>query len=62
MKKTEKRWLEEKYKSLKQLQRIHGDCAENYTTGYRTGHRNGQIELIEKLLNIDTGDRTTRDA
>ena len=61
MKKIEKRWLEDKYKSLKQLQQESGDCAENYTNGYRTGHRNGQIELIEKLLNIDTGERTTKD-
>ena len=27
-----------------------GDSAETYTTGYRNGHRNGQIELIEWAL------------
>lgn len=27
-----------------------GDSAETYTTGYRNGHRNGQIELIEWVL------------
>ena len=29
-----------------------GDTAETYTTGYRYGHRNGQIELLQQILNI----------
>ena len=29
-----------------------GDAAETYTTGYRYGHRNGQIELLQQILNI----------
>ena len=32
-----------------------GDEAETYTSGYRVGHRNGQIELLRHLLKIDTG-------
>lgn len=28
------------------------DTAETYTTGYRYGHRNGQIELLQQILNI----------
>jgi len=29
-----------------------GDDAETYTTGYRNGHRNGQIELLMYILQI----------
>lgn len=29
-----------------------GDAAETYTTGYRYGHRNGRIELLQQILNI----------
>lgn len=29
-----------------------GDAAETYTTGYRYGHRNGQIELLQQILGI----------
>lgn len=29
-----------------------GDTAETYTTGYRYGHRNGQIELLQQILDI----------
>ena len=32
-----------------------GDKVENYTNGYRWGHKNGQIELIRKILNISDG-------
>lgn len=34
------------------------DDAETYSTGYRNGHKNGQAELIEYLLGIDTDIRT----
>ena len=33
-----------------------GDGIENYTSGYRNGHTNGQIELIEWILKIDKGE------
>jgi len=29
------------------------DGIETYTTGYRYGHRNGQIELLEQILHIN---------
>lgn len=32
-----------------------GDAVENYTNGYRWGHKNGQIELIRRILNISEG-------
>lgn len=32
-----------------------GDTAETYTTGYRYGHRNGQIELLQQILGICDG-------
>lgn len=32
-----------------------GDAAETYTTGYRYGHRNGQIELLQQILGIFDG-------
>ena len=32
-----------------------GDVAETYTTGYRYGHRNGQIELLQQILGIFDG-------
>ena len=31
------------------------DEKENYTTGYRNGHRNGRIELIKQILKISDG-------
>ena len=46
--------LKEKYR---ELTKPTGDEAETYTTGYRSGHRNGQTELIAYLLQIDTGAR-----
>ncbi|WOO34932.1 hypothetical protein R2R35_14115 [Anaerocolumna sp. AGMB13020] len=46
------------YQELKkEIENPSEDKEENYTNGYHWGHRNGQIELIEKLLNIDTGGR-----
>lgn len=47
--------LTNKYHELKNI--IYGDGIESYTTGYKYGHRNGQIELLEQTLNIDTGCR-----
>lgn len=32
-----------------------GDTVETYTTGYRYGHRNGQIELLQQILGIFDG-------
>ena len=32
-----------------------GDGAETYTTGYRNGHRNGQIELLRYILQVPDG-------
>lgn len=32
-----------------------GDTAETYTTGYRYGQRNGQIELLQQILDICDG-------
>lgn len=47
--------LMERYEAL----RLPGcDDAETYSTGYRNGHKNGQAELIEYLLGIDTDIRT----
>ncbi len=37
-----------------------GDGVENYTTGYRNGHRNGQIELLRYILRVPEG--TSEDA
>jgi hypothetical protein len=47
--------LIDKYNELKN--KIDGDGVENYTNGYKYGHRNGQIELLEWILKIDTGCR-----
>ena len=46
--------LMERYNALKFPT---GDEAETYSTGYRNGHKNGQAELLEYLLVIDTGER-----
>jgi Lar family restriction alleviation protein len=32
-----------------------GDAEETYTNGYRWGHRNGQIEILHRILNIGDG-------
>lgn len=37
-----------------------GDEAETYTSGYRSGHRNGQIELLRYILQLPDG--TSEDA
>ena len=34
-----------------------GDVPETYTTGYRYGHINGQIELLQQILGICDGVR-----
>lgn len=33
----------------------YGDDTETYTTGYRNGHRNGRIELLQYILGISDG-------
>ena len=55
MNKKEKSILNKAYRELKEKQLSGGDEVETYTTGYRNGHTNGQIELSERILNIDTG-------
>lgn len=47
--------LVERYDALKLPT---GDEAETYSMGYRSGHKNGQAELLEYLLGIDTGERS----
>ena len=32
-----------------------GDVEETYTNGYRSGHRNGQIEILRRILHIREG-------
>lgn len=50
---TELEDLRAKYQSLvAEKDKNSGDTAETYTTGYRYGHRNGQIELLQQILNI----------
>ena len=34
-----------------------GDDTETYTTGYRNGHRNGRVELLQYILGIPDGAR-----
>jgi len=58
MNKKEKATLNKLYKELKEKQLSSEDGAETYTTGYRNGHTNGQMELLERMLNIDTGGRS----
>jgi len=48
--------LRAKYKALiDEKAKNSGDTTETYTTGYRNGHRNGQIELLQQILNICDG-------
>ena len=51
--------LEELHKELERLEELalatNGDAEETYTNGYRWGHRNGQIELLRRILNIGRG-------
>lgn len=45
--------LRAKYQALvAEKDKNSGDTAETYTTGYRYGHRNGQVELLQQILNI----------
>lgn len=45
--------LRAKYQALvAEKDKNSGDTAETYTTGYRYSHRNGQIELLQQILNI----------
>ena len=53
---TELEDLRAKYQSLvAEKDKDSGDTAETYTTGYRYGHRNGQIELLQQILGIFDG-------
>lgn len=53
---TELEDLRAKYQSLiAEKAKNSGDTAETYTTGYRYGHRNGQIELLQQILGIFDG-------
>lgn len=48
--------LRAKYQALvAEKDKNSGDTAETYTTGYRYGHRNGQIELLQQILDIFDG-------
>jgi hypothetical protein len=48
--------LRAKYQALvAEKAKNNGDTAETYTTGYRYGHRNGQIELLQQILGIFDG-------
>lgn len=50
---TELEDLRTKYRALvAEKAKNNGDTAETYTTGYRYGHRNGQIELLQQILDI----------
>ena len=50
---TELEDLRAKYQALvAEKAKNNGDTAETYTTGYRYGHRNGQIELLQQILDI----------
>lgn len=53
---TELEDLRAKYQALvAEKDKGSGDTAETYTTGYRYGHRNGQIELLQQILDICDG-------
>ena len=53
---TELEDLRAKYQALvAEKAKNSGDTAETYTTGYRHGHRNGQIELLQQILGICDG-------
>lgn len=48
--------LRAKYQALvAEKDKNSGDAVETYTTGYRYGHRNGQIELLQQILGIFDG-------
>lgn len=53
---TELEDLRTKYRALvAEKAKGSGDTAETYTTGYRYGHINGQIELLQQILGIFDG-------
>ncbi len=53
---TELEDLRAKYQALvAEKAKNSGDTAETYTTGYRHGHKNGQIELLQQILDICDG-------
>lgn len=53
---TELEDLRAKYQALiAEKAKNSGDTAETYTTGYRYGHRNGKIELLQQILGICDG-------
>ena len=53
---TELEDLRAKYQALVAAKdKNSGDAAETYTTGYRYGHRSGQIELLQQILDIFDG-------
>lgn len=51
--------LDELREELERLEELatatNGDVEETYTNGYRWGYRNGQIELLRRILNIGDG-------
>lgn len=53
----EKSKLLELYDDLKDELKLEYDITDGYTVGYRLGHINGQLELLEQILSIDTGSR-----
>ena len=53
MNRKEKEMLNDLYKEVKEKQLSQGDCDETYKNGYRVGYINGQVELLEHLLNIN---------
>lgn len=57
MSKKEKLELTELYTKLKETRSHSGEGEETYTNGYMWGHRNGQVELLEHILKINTGDK-----
>lgn len=40
----------------------YGEDIETYTTGYRNGHRNGRVELLQYILGISDGAREAAEA
>jgi hypothetical protein len=58
MNKRERTELLKLYSKLQEEQKAFVDFVENYTSGYSIGYINGQMELLERLLRIDTGLRS----
>lgn len=59
MNKKEKLYLENMLNELES--ECTGDEKETYTTGYRNGHRNGQIELLKYILNVPCGEKSNNE-